>query len=254
MPPLPQTIGEVLNELDQIIETSIEQKDKLAIFAYVYRRTTAQIKTEIENQSFEDNARMEKFDVIFANRYITAYRQMTSGARPTESWNTAFEVRNEPLTILQHLMMGMNAHISFDLGIAAAEVAPGNQIQALKADFMKVNDILAKLVDEMQLRISKVSSALFLLDWVGGTKDEKFASFSIRGARQVAWTIACQLAAMDGSEQLEKINRVDRDIAKINERISAPRSRMVRMILRVIRFFEIKETGQILAALKSDLS
>ena len=50
---------------------------------------------------------------------------------------------------MQHLLMGMNAHINLDLGIAASEVAGGNSIHDLKSDFMKVNDILAGLLSEI---------------------------------------------------------------------------------------------------------
>lgn len=70
-----KTIDEVLHELDLIIENSLKENSFLGIFAYVYRRTTAQIKAEIENQTFDDNVRLEKFDVSFANFFIDAHQQ-----------------------------------------------------------------------------------------------------------------------------------------------------------------------------------
>ena len=221
MAPLPQTIDEVLAELDTIIETSVQNGDYLAVFGYVYRRTTAQIKAEILKGSFEDNARMEQFDVVFANRYLQAYRQFSAKEPASACWQVAFESRKEPLTILQHLFLGMNAHISFDLAVAAADFAPDDQLESLKADSMKVNQILANLVEEMQGHINKISEALFLLDWVGGKKDEEIANFGVCGARQVAWTIAQQLAVLSGEERSAKIRRVDEDIAGLNRMIPA---------------------------------
>ena len=44
-------------------------------------------------------------------------------------------------------MIGMNAHINLDLGIAAATVAPTPaELEALHADFNRINDVLARLV------------------------------------------------------------------------------------------------------------
>jgi hypothetical protein len=40
----------------------------------------------------------------------------------------------------------MNAHINLDLGIAAAQVAPGPALPALHTDFLCINAILASVV------------------------------------------------------------------------------------------------------------
>ena len=252
MNPLPQTIDAVIVELDTIIAASIQQGDYLAVFAYVYRRTTAEIKRAIFAGDFEDNARMEKFDVVFANRYIKAYREFASGQATSACWQVAFESKEDPLTILQHLFMGMNAHISFDLGVAAADFAPGDQLALIKNDFMKVNQILADLVEEMQGYISKISGALFLLDWVGGKKDEKIAGFGIRGARQVAWMMARQLAVLKDEERTAKIKQFDQDVAVVNQIIRKPPGRLMTIVLGIIRFFEEKEIGQIIHLIKTE--
>jgi hypothetical protein len=253
MKPLPQTIEEVLIELDTIIEESISRKDYLAIFTYVYRRTTAQIKTEIEKGSFEDTPRMEQFDVVFANRYLLAHRQFMAGRQSAASWLVPFKARFESLTNLQHLIMGMNAHIIFDLGIAAADIAPGDQINDLENDFMKVNDILAELVDEVQLRLAKASPAMFLLDLAGGRKDEKIINFSIRGSRQMAWSIAKQVAVLEGREHAAKIKRVDEEVARLNNHLRRPRSRLIRSALRMIRFLEESDVERIIDFLSAEL-
>jgi len=125
-------------------------------------------------------------------------------------------------------------------------------IRFVKNDFMKINQILTDLVEEMQGHISKISGALFLLDWVGKKKDEEIASFGIRGARQVAWTIAQQLVILTGEERIAKIKRVDQDIAGLNRVIRRPHSRLVKMVLRIIRFFEEKEIGQIIHFIKTE--
>lgn len=253
MASLPQTIDQVLSELDGIIEASMDEKNYLAIFAYVYRRTTSQIKTEIEKGSFEDKARMERFDVVFANRYLLAYRQFMEGQNPAASWLIPFKARFETLTHLQHLLMGMNAHITFDLGIAAADIAPGEQIHDLKNDFMRVNTILAQLIDEMQLRIASASPAMFLLDRAGGRDDEKIISFSIRGTRHVAWSIAKQVAGLEAREREAKISQVDTEVARLNDHIHRPPSLLIRLALRTMGLFEEHDVEKIVAILRAEI-
>ncbi len=136
----------------------------MAIFAFVYHQVTQRIKEGVEANDFEDNERMERFDVVFANRYLRAYRSFRAQQPHSQSWEVPFAAANTRLTILQHLMMGMNAHISFDLGVAAAEVASGPLSDDLRADFLKVNDILKSMINDTQLMISKASPLFFVID------------------------------------------------------------------------------------------
>ena len=79
---------------------------------------------------------MEKLDVIFANRYIKAYYQYQTQQPTSKSWEAAFvEADNYWIIVLQHLLLGMNAHINLDLGIAAAQISPKDEIHSLQNDF-----------------------------------------------------------------------------------------------------------------------
>ena len=50
-----------------------------------------------------------------------------------QCWSVAFHAAHRrPPIIFQHLLLGMNAHINLDLGIACAEVAPGPAIDDLE--------------------------------------------------------------------------------------------------------------------------
>ncbi len=243
------TITDVLAELDRIVEASVAENDLLGVFAYVYRRTTAQILDGIRAERFDDGPRMERFDVVFAKRYIDAYRQFRNKEQPARSWAVAFAARRSDITILQHLLLGMNAHINFDLGLAAAEVAPGESIFDLREDFMRVNDLLEELTDEMQARLSRVSRLMILLDWVGGRKDEVVVNFSIRRARGLAWRVATQLAFMDGPEREKFIRQVDESAATIGSLIHRPPGRILGTALRLIRFFETRKVDTVIRSL-----
>ena len=250
MDPTLSTIDDVLTELDRIIDHTVEQNSLLGVFAYVYRRTTAKIKEGLEQGRFSDRAALERFDVAFARRYIDAYWQFQRGETPTRSWLVPFQAGSQSITLLQHTLLGMNAHINLDLGIVAAEAAPGDRIHGIKDDFMKVNDILAELTDEMQLRLSRVSRLMILLDWAGGRSDEAVVNFSIRRARDFAWLTARKLAFLQDDARDRCIEEVDEQIAALARRIIAPPGRLLPLCIRIIQLFEEKNVGRIISRLR----
>src|SRR4029453_653582 len=112
-----KTLNEVITSLDAIIEDCIRVKSRRGYFACLYRKMTIAIRDAIISNVFEDGLRMEKLDVHFANGYLAAYNQYASGENATVSWQTAFDAAaTDRLTVLQHLLLGINAHINLDLG------------------------------------------------------------------------------------------------------------------------------------------
>lgn len=247
-----KTIDEVLAELDRIIEQTVAENNFLGIFAYVYRRTTAQIKRAIQEKQFEDNERMELLDVAFANFYLTAYQNYENNESCSASWKIAFDSKNDKITILQHLMLGMNAHINLDLGIAAATFATGINLPELKNDFMKVNQILNDLTNEMQDRVSKVSWFMVLLDWLGKNTDELIINFSMVKAREQAWKLACRLADADKTDSISIISDTDQIIAKFGEVVKNPPGNLLKMALKIIGLFEVKNVKTIIFKLEEE--
>jgi len=248
----PATIDEVIAELDRIIEWSIAENNYLGIFAYVYRRTTLQIKKEINRKAFEDNARMEQFDVVFANLYLDALNNYIQEKPISRSWRLAFDAKCDSLAVIQHLMMGMNAHINLDLGIAASEIMKDQPIEQLKHDFYFVNNILFKLTDEMQDRLNRVSVLMFVMDWLGGTRDEQFINFNLEKWRSKSWKKAQKLWTLEGEAREREIIRIDHRVMERSRTIGRPTSLLLRVALKVIRFFEKKSVGKIIDAIKSD--
>lgn len=152
-----QSIAEVITRLEQIVEETKERQSPLGYFAALYLKMTIAVRDGIENGQFENGSRMEQLDVRFANRYFEAYDAWQSGKPCTQSWQTAFEAsKDERLTVLQHVLLGMNAHINLDLGIAAAQTRSGDAIFGLRKDFDRINDIIAALTDRVQERLADI--------------------------------------------------------------------------------------------------
>ena len=189
------TIDEVIAKLDEIISFSKVHKSRVGYFAALYRKVTVAVKAGVQAGDFEDGPRMEKLDVIFANRYLDAYDAYIGGGNVSSSWRLAFQATSKwrPI-VLQHLLAGMNAHINLDLGIAAAQCSPSSALPGLEADFNKINSLLSSLVGGVKNELAQIWPPLKWLDWLAGTADDRLIDFSMDLARKQAWKFAQTLA------------------------------------------------------------
>jgi hypothetical protein len=208
-------IDQFLADLDQIIDDLRRAESRIGFFAAIYRQVTLRIQQGIEADEFEDGPRMDHLDAIFAKRYIDAIAAWKSKGQLTRSWRISFdaaEARDRRL-ILQHLLLGMNGHINLDLGVAAAEVAPGDSIDGLKRDFDHINVMLNEMFDSAQKAIGKHSPMMQILDQVSGAVGDQILGFSFPVARFAAWMNALVLARQSGNEKESTIDMMDRRTA-----------------------------------------
>ena len=241
-----KTIDEVLLQLDDIINQVVADNNFLVAFAYVYLETTKKVKNAIEDGRFEDPERMEKMDVTFANLYIKAFNDFQISNKISQTWKFSFDAKNEKLSLIQHILLGMNAHINMDLAIAAASVANGKGIIDLKGDFMVINEILAELTDIMQKGLGKVSILMKLLDFFGFRSDEKIINFSIKKARDYAWLNAMELALMEDNARKSRIEEIDLKVLELSKMIKKPPGKLLGFVLKFISLFETKDSNKII--------
>jgi len=218
-----ESIDQVIDELTAIVEWSRQHDSRLGYFPALYRKVTIQVQDQIHAGVFDNNERMERLDVIFANRYLDAFRQHQTGIAPTQSWQAAFAAASEwRPTVIQHLLLGMNAHINLDLGIAAATVAPGPQLPQLRADFTRINQLLAGLVDDVQRELGEVWPPLRVLLHFVRRSDDLIVNFSMARARDTAWSLAEALAQSDPDSWSAQIEKQDQKIARFAGLIRRP--------------------------------
>lgn len=242
----PTTIDEVILKLDAIIEASIQSKSRLGYFASLYKRMTVAVKNGIENGAFEDGPRMEKLDIIFANRYLDAYDAYQNNKPLTHCWKTTFDATNDnSITVLQHLILGICSHINLDLGVAAAETMKGQSISLLKNDFDKINTVIASLVDQVQSELGVISFPMRFFDNVMNNKDEVVINFSIGIARKEAWLLATSLAALPQTEQGVLISKTDGVIGQLETKIINPGA-WSKFLLMLAKWLEWNDTVKII--------
>jgi hypothetical protein len=111
---------------------------------------------------------------------------------------------------VQHLVLGVNAHINLDLAIAAARMCPGDSIHGLKTDFDLVNQLLTEGLANLQVALADLSPLLGTLDGVLGRLDEGIVGFNVRKARAEAWDAAVLLAHQPPDAQMAGEKLLDR--------------------------------------------
>ncbi|MDP2686950.1 MAG: DUF5995 family protein [Aequorivita sp.] len=247
-----KTIDEVISALDGIIEKECANNSCMAYFPILYRKVTVRIKEGIINNEFENNQRMEKLDVLFANRYIDAYESSGFNKPYTKSWKNAFEAAiTGKLLIMQHLLLGINAHINLDLGIAVSEtVGDDGELMDFENDFNKINAILGSMIANLEAKIISVSPLFGLLDRFGKGREDKIVSFSINIARDGAWLFANQYHI--SPNKANELNDRDTVIAILAEKLITQKSWLLKYLVKTIYFFEKKDVPQIVAVLKKE--
>ncbi|MEP6930141.1 MAG: DUF5995 family protein [Flavobacterium sp.] len=238
------TIEEVIQLLDEIIERSKAEESAIGLFTMLYREVTVRIKEGIANHSFQNGERMEKLDVIFANRYIKAYYQYKAKEKPSKCWEFSFQQAETfwPI-VVQHLLLGINAHVNLDLGIAAAQVSTVEDIQDLKADFDHINAILSSLVGGVENCLIKIWPTLTIILKLTGKIDSFFIDFSMQTARDGAWKFANEFVALPENQTEACIQLRDKKITKVARLVSNP-GYFVSAVFKFIRLFEKGSVSQ----------
>ena len=241
-----RTIDDVLTEMDAVVDRYRARGHRGGYFAALYRRVTREVAAWIAADRFDDGARMERLDVLFADRYLDAVRQREQGRRTSRAWEVAFDASEDwwPI-VLQHLLLGMNAHINLDLGIATARTAAGGRLVDLRADFLRINELLASLTDDVQDRLGDIWPHMRLLDWVGGRGDEGTVHFKIERARDGAWALATVLHACPQEAWDLPIATTDRYVAVLGGKVRHP-GPLFGSALRVIRLGERRDVREVM--------
>lgn len=221
--PTIRTIDDVIVSLEKIIDVSKINNDAAGYFAALYLKVTRCVKVGIANREFEDGPRMEKLDVIFASRFLDAYDGWKRKQPVTASWQKTFDITTGywPI-VLQHLMMGMNAHINLDLGIAAAAVSKNGNIHALQHDFNKINQILSSLVAEVQENLASIWPRLKWILQRTKNVDDFLVDFSMQLSRDGAWKFAVSIAGKNDADLAIMIKARDKIIAEKTKLVMAP--------------------------------
>jgi hypothetical protein len=176
------------------IDGALPDADGVKWFNRLYLRVTEAVRAAADSpDTFHDPAFLRRLDVVFANLYFDAAAAgdlEPSSAPP--AWRPLFQSRHESgIARLQFALAGMNAHINRDLPDAIvklyAELGGAPVIgDSRHADFEAVNGLLESV--EAVIKIEYSTGVIGAIDVAAGSLDDITAMWSVRKARELAWT------------------------------------------------------------------
>jgi hypothetical protein len=159
----------------------------------------------IEAGEFGDGVWVRRLLERFADSYFRAVDAFEQGDPETpEAWRLALEAVSRPgVGVLQHLLLGVNAHINYDLVFTLAELLdpewrhlePSGRSGRWE-DHRRVDGIIATAIDEVQREVVAARSPwLGVVDRALGPLDERAFSALIRSWRSDVWDHAVALVS-----------------------------------------------------------
>ena len=246
-----ENVDDVVRLLSEVTDAARAGAHRRGYFAAMYRQMSVSIHHSIDNGDFDDGPRMSRFAAIFANRYLDGLGAYQRAAAPTRSWRAAFQASDrKDRLILQQVVLGINAHVNLDLGVAAATVAPGDAIGGMKADFGRINAIIGGLLDAVQDAIGAFSPLLDLLWRISDRPGDEVLNFSFRVARDEAWRHAVLLAGVSDEERPAVIDSFDRATALLARLVIEPGGILGRTV-SIVKHTEHEDVRAVIDALGS---
>jgi hypothetical protein len=171
--------------------------DRRAIFASVYTLTTLRMAESIDENEYTNTDWMRSYQTEFANHYrkaINAYATQQRNQVPN-AWLKAFDAAASGQTlIIQDALLGMNAHINYDLAFAIEKVKLSPNTTSRYLDHTRVNDVLNEVSDEIVAALGSLYGSNYAAVDAGfGPADELFLGVGMATARQNAWNNAVLL-------------------------------------------------------------
>ena len=117
----PAAVLGVGEALQRRLDTLPERAAHRETFLGVYRRVTVAIADAVAAGAFEDPAWVSAWDEVFADLFLVAHDADLAGDPVPRPWRLAFAA-DPAMHPLGHLLLGMNAHINFDLPQAVLAV------------------------------------------------------------------------------------------------------------------------------------
>ena len=200
------SIDALIGRMEAMLGPLQADGDPRRYFHATYLRTTRAVRDAIRAGRFGDPDWVERWDVAFAQFYLDALHADSQGAGAgvvvPGPWAVAFRTaREQPAApALRHVLLGMNAHINYDLPqallavISSAEFADPALLSRRRADHQRIDEVLSQRVGAEDAELAGAaprSRTDALLAPLNQASSRRF----LREARAKVWDNAIELNA-----------------------------------------------------------
>ena len=143
-----EAVETVVRSMQDRLDGLAPEQAYLREFLGTYQRTTLAVGRAVDGGAFEDPEWVERWDVVFAELYVVALDAHLSGGTPSRPWRLAFDAP-PGLPALRHVLLGINAHVNYDLPqallavISDEDFADPTLMASRRRDHERIDGVLA---------------------------------------------------------------------------------------------------------------
>lgn len=174
-------------------------------FCGLYLRSTRAVGEELAHGGFTDPVWVERWTVAFADLYLEALQSWQRGEPVALPWQLAFEA-GPGVSPLAHELIGLNAHLNFDLPRAVLAVVSDEEfldeglLALRRADFEHIDALVLRRIPEEYRH----------LRGLGGPMRQEFLARLLYPLNRVAsrrWLVAARRSVWANALQLSMARR-----------------------------------------------
>jgi Family of unknown function (DUF5995) len=203
------------HSIDQVVSDLRRRLDELPAgmevrraFIGTYLRTTQAVGKAVEDAYFEDPEWVIRWDAVFGELFLVAHDADLAGEWAPRPWRVAFDAPRE-LNQLQHLLLGINAHINYDLPQALLAVITDEEftdpvlVDRRRRDHERIDGVLSSRVAAED---QQIGGRRKLVDRLLTPANRAASKRFLREARRKVWqnTFALQQARLAGPEVYQR--------------------------------------------------
>jgi len=226
-----QKADQLLRDMCECADAWEQAGDQRCIFLRCYSMMSANMSDAIQTGRFADPPWVAGLMLRFADYYFDALKCYDQEPiQAPAAWQQAFGGAQQPkLHVLQNLLLGINAHINYDLPLALYDCLRHEwgslslaQRRQRQADHRLVNRIIAETIDAVQdAVIEPHSPAMGVVDRLFGRVDEWLLSQLITNWRSKVWKTALLLLEAPDDASREAIRQqLERQVLRRGKRLA----------------------------------
>ena len=189
------SIDALIERMEILLGPLEEAGDARRYFHATYLRTTRAVRDALRAGLFSDPEWVERWDVAFADLYLDALTADSSGGAVSRPWAIAFRATREQhdAPALRHVLLGMNAHINYDLPqallavITTEEFADPAVTSRRRADHQRIDDVLSRRVGAEDDELARIGAPRSRTDVLLGPANQAASRRFLRESRAKVW-------------------------------------------------------------------
>ena len=199
-------VAALVGRMEELLHALEASGEPGRFFLGTYLRTTRAVGAALHRGTFEDPDWVATWDVDFAGLYLDALEaHRRDPGSPAGPWRLAFGA-DPGLPPEAHVLLGMNAHINFDLPqslirvIPSADFASPALLDLRRRDHERIDEVLASRVAAEDVALERAGGRRTRFDRLLAPANRTASRLFLRESRRKVWanTAALHAARLHG--------------------------------------------------------